>query len=68
MKLDDNVIFEGEVKMAPGLITSSDDCSEIVLFSTNGATLEKISLYDVEMGYRVRKITSLRFPFRLLIP
>jgi hypothetical protein len=54
MKLDKKVIFEGEIRISPGLITSSDDCSEIVLFSTNSSVLEKISLYDAEMGYRVR--------------
>lgn len=54
MKLDENVIFEGEIRMAPGVITSSEDCSEVVLFSTNCSVLERISSYDVEMGYRVR--------------
>lgn len=56
LQLDKNVIFEGEIRMSPGLITSADDCSEVILFSTSNSVLEKISQYDVEMGYRVRQI------------
>mmetsp|Transcript_19318 Transcript_19318/g.32414 ORF Transcript_19318/g.32414 Transcript_19318/m.32414 type:complete len:1405 (+) Transcript_19318:858-5072(+) len=52
LQLDKNVIFEGEIRMSPGLITSADDCSEVILFSTSNSVLEKISQYDVEMGYR----------------
>lgn len=53
MKLDKKIVFEGEIRMSPGLVASSDECSEIILFSTNNSVLERISLYDIEMGYRV---------------
>ena len=68
MQLDKKVIFEGEIRIAPGLITSSDECSEIILFSTNSSVLEKISMYDTEMGYRVSQSILYPLSTATLIP
>jgi hypothetical protein len=58
MRLDGQIIFEGEIRIAPGLVTSVEECSEIVLFATDASVLENISLYDAEMGYRVSVFMS----------
>eukprot|EP00602_Paraphysomonas_sp_CaronLab_P009978 CAMPEP_0185037942 /NCGR_PEP_ID=MMETSP1103-20130426/32999_1 /TAXON_ID=36769 /ORGANISM="Paraphysomonas bandaiensis, Strain Caron Lab Isolate" /LENGTH=1795 /DNA_ID=CAMNT_0027576163 /DNA_START=144 /DNA_END=5534 /DNA_ORIENTATION=- len=53
MKLDSRVIFEGEIRAAPGVITNSEDCSEVILFSTDTTALGKIASYDASVGYYV---------------
>ena len=51
LRLDDAVIFEGEVRMATGLLTSADTVSEVVLFTTDPTTLEKVAKHDENAGY-----------------
>ena len=53
LNLDNRMIFEGEVRIAPGVISNPEECSEAILFTTNSGILDKISLYDSEKGYQV---------------
>jgi Domain of unknown function (DUF4457) len=50
-KLDDVTIFQGEIRMATGLLTSADTVSEVLLFTTDSAILEKVAQHDEKAGY-----------------
>jgi Zn-dependent membrane protease YugP len=65
VKLDQEIIFEGEIRRAPGLLSSCQDCSEKLLFlpssssssHTSSAAMENIAAYDAHMGYQVRTLS-----------
>lgn len=57
MKLDETVIFDGEIKIAPGVLDSAEACSEAVLFTLDQAVLTKVARYDEERGLVVKDST-----------
>lgn len=58
IKLDNRVVFEGEIRAAPGLVTSCEDCSEVILFTTDSVILSKVAAYDASMGYLSGDLTE----------
>jgi hypothetical protein len=58
IKLDNRVVFEGEIRAAPGLATSCEDCSEVILFTTDSVVLGKVAAYDASMGYLSGDLTE----------
>lgn len=51
LRFDDAVIFQGDIKMASGLLTSADTVSEVILFTRDQIVLEKIAKHDENAGY-----------------
>jgi hypothetical protein len=47
IELDGRRIFEGEVRKAPGHVSSVDACSEVILFTTDEAVLNAIESHDM---------------------
>ena len=58
IKLDNRTVFEGEIRAAPGLATSTEDCSEVILFTTDSVVLGKVAAYDATMGYLGEDMTE----------
>ena len=56
--LDGIPVFQGEVRMAPGLLSSPDQVSETILFTTDTSILTEIALHDESRGYYVADATS----------
>lgn len=52
LKMDEVIVFEGDIKISPGLLNSVEECSELILFSTDKIILEAISSYDSNRGYQ----------------
>ncbi|KAF0695250.1 Aste57867_13918 [Aphanomyces stellatus] len=46
--LDNNVIFQGEIRQAPGFLAAVDQCCEVILFTTNEALLSMIEQVDAD--------------------
>ncbi|OQR96676.1 hypothetical protein ACHHYP_13821 [Achlya hypogyna] len=46
--LDGREVFAGEVRKAPGILGAVDQCSEVVLFTTDEAVLRAIELIDAD--------------------
>jgi hypothetical protein len=44
------VVFEGEVRRAPGLLEDAEQCSEVILFTLEEAILAGIEEFDKAMG------------------
>lgn len=55
---DDRVIFKGELRIAPGLLTSADAASEVILFTTDDRILQNVAKYDEKAGYYTDDSTS----------
>ncbi|CAM9302104.1 unnamed protein product, partial [Ectocarpus fasciculatus] len=49
--LDSKVIFDGEIRIAPGTLESAESCSEVVLFSTDMEILASVAEHDGIAGY-----------------
>jgi hypothetical protein len=45
-KLDDRVIFKGEIRKAPGNTNDPEQCCEMILFTDNEQILDKIDRKD----------------------
>lgn len=54
IKLDDAVVFDGEIKIAPGVLDSAEACSEVVLFTLDREVLTKVARHDEERGLVVK--------------
>jgi hypothetical protein len=55
---DDKVIFDGEICIANGLLSSVDSLSEIILFTSNEDALVNIAKHDEKSGYYVNDTTE----------
>lgn len=56
--LDGKPVFQGELRMAPGLLTSPDLASECVLFTTESSVLNEIARHDETRGYYLPDATT----------
>lgn len=56
--LDNQVIFNGEIRIAPGLLVSADEASEVILFTTDQEILQKVANHDENAGYYMDDSTS----------
>ena len=50
IKLDEAVIFSGEIKKAAGLLNSADAASEVILFTRDDTILARIANHDEAAG------------------
>jgi len=51
MSLDGLVIFKGEVRKAPGMLSGPDQCAEVVLFTIDEQIVEKLEEWDEKCGF-----------------
>lgn len=49
--MDELLIFHGEIRIAPGLLTSADAASEVILFTTDPNVLKAVAKHDEDAGY-----------------
>jgi len=49
--MDELLIFHGEIRIAPGLLTSADAASEVILFTTDPEVLQAVAKHDEDAGY-----------------
>jgi hypothetical protein len=52
IKLNSQVIYEGTIRMATGLLSSCDDCSDLIVFCNDQKVFQKILQYDLAVGYQ----------------
>jgi hypothetical protein len=64
--LDTRVIFEGDIKAAPGLLTSAADCSEVILFTSDRTVLAKISQVDSTIGEQKQGLSEEELSAKLI--
>ncbi|CAM9693512.1 unnamed protein product, partial [Chrysoparadoxa australica] len=56
--LDGHLIFEGEVRKAPGILSAPEQCSELILFTHDEVALEGLERHDKACGYEVDDSTE----------
>eukprot|EP01041_Mallomonas_annulata_P001688 gene1688-3265_t len=50
IKFDGADVFDGEIRIAPGVLDSAESCSEVILFTLDSAVLASVAKYDEEKG------------------
>ena len=58
IELDGQRVFEGEIRKAPGYVGRVEECSEVILFTTDEAVLRTIETHDRVAAEAGTDITS----------
>jgi protein JBTS26 len=62
ISLNSRVLYEGTIRMAPGLLSSADDCSDLIVFCNEKSVFKRILDYDTTVGYQLPSSSASQEP------